>query len=57
MKDAANNTKQALDVSEKAIQKARAALKEANDNLNSTRNATAQVVITPSLFPLPEDFI
>lgn len=43
MKDAANNTKQALDVSEKAIEKANAALKEAHSNLNSTRNATAEV--------------
>lgn len=43
MKDTANNTKQALDVSQKAIEKARAALKEAHNNLNSTRNATAEV--------------
>ena len=43
MKDSANNTKQALDVSEKAIKKAKTALKDAHNNLNSTRNATAEV--------------
>ncbi|KAM9785727.1 laminin subunit beta-1 [Neosynchiropus ocellatus] len=41
--DLANSTKQALDVSEKAIEKAKAALKEAQNNLNSTRNATLEV--------------
>ncbi len=43
MKDTANNTRQALDESEKAIEKARAALHEAYSNLNSTRDATAEV--------------
>uniref|UniRef100_A0A673CE11 Laminin subunit beta-1 n=1 Tax=Sphaeramia orbicularis TaxID=375764 RepID=A0A673CE11_9TELE len=40
--DAANNTKRALDVSKKAINKAAAALKDALNNLNSTRNATTE---------------
>lgn len=43
VKDAANNTKQALVVSEKAIEKASAALKDALINLNTTRNATTEV--------------
>uniref|UniRef100_A0A673C7J4 Laminin subunit beta-1 n=1 Tax=Sphaeramia orbicularis TaxID=375764 RepID=A0A673C7J4_9TELE len=43
VKDAANNTKRALDVSKKAINKAAAALKDALNNLNSTRNATTEV--------------
>ncbi|KAJ4933887.1 hypothetical protein JOQ06_006696, partial [Pogonophryne albipinna] len=43
VKDKANNTKQALDVSEKAIEKARAVMKEASSDLNRTRNATAEV--------------
>lgn len=44
MKDIANSTKKALDVSEEAINKARTALNEAHNNLNSTRNATAKVL-------------
>lgn len=43
VKDQANSTRQALDVSEKAIMKAAEALIEAQANLNGTRNATAQV--------------
>lgn len=46
MKDQANSTRQALDVSEKAIKKAAEALNEAQVNLNGTRNATAQVDLT-----------
>lgn len=38
-----NITKEALKASGKAIEKAQAALKEAHNNLNSTRNATAEV--------------
>lgn len=49
MKDIANNTKQALDVSKKAIKKARTALNEAHNNLNSTKNATAEVQRTVEL--------
>lgn len=44
MKDKADNTKQALNVSEMAIEKAQTALDEAQKNLNSTRNATAEVL-------------
>lgn len=43
VKDQANSTRQALDVSEKAIKKAVEALNEAQANLNRTRNATTQV--------------
>lgn len=43
VKDIASKTRQALNMSEEAIEKARAALLEAQDNLNSTRNATAEV--------------
>ncbi|XP_035015327.1 laminin subunit beta-2 [Hippoglossus stenolepis] len=43
VEDKVNSTKQALDVSEKAIEKARTTLEEANNNLNSTRQATAEV--------------
>lgn len=43
MKNTANDTRQALDLSEEAIDKARMALEEAHNNLNSTRNATAEV--------------
>ena len=43
MKDKASNTKQALDMSEKAIGKARTAMERAQNNLNRTRNATAKV--------------
>lgn len=43
VKDAANDTQQALDVSERAIEKARTALEEAKNNLNSTRTATSEV--------------
>lgn len=43
VKDQANSTRQALDVSEKAIKKAADALNEAQANLNVTMNATAQV--------------
>lgn len=46
MKDQANSTRQALDVSEKAIKKAAEALSEAQANLNDTRKATAQVDLT-----------
>lgn len=46
VKDQANSTKQALDLSEKAIKKAAEALKEAQANLDGTRNATAQVDLT-----------
>lgn len=52
VKDLANSTKQMLDVSEKAIKKAMNALKKAHSNLNSTRNATAQVDATESDFCL-----
>ncbi|XP_037540958.1 laminin subunit beta-1 [Nematolebias whitei] len=41
--DRVNSTKQALNVSEEAIVKARIALKEAHDNLNISKNATAEV--------------
>lgn len=41
--DTAKSTKRALDVSEKAIEEAKSALKEAHNNLNRTRNATAEV--------------
>lgn len=50
MKDLVNSTKQTLDMSEKAIKKAMDALKKAHVNLNSTRNATAQVDATESDF-------
>uniref|UniRef100_A0AAX7V704 Laminin, beta 2-like n=1 Tax=Astatotilapia calliptera TaxID=8154 RepID=A0AAX7V704_ASTCA len=43
VKDMTNITKEALKASGKAIEKAQAALKEAHNNLNSTRNATAEV--------------
>ncbi|KAF6722452.1 Laminin subunit beta-4 [Oryzias melastigma] len=43
VKDEANSTKQALSASDKAIEKATAALKEAQSNLNNTQNATAEV--------------
>lgn len=48
VKAQANSTRQALDMSEKAIKKAAEALKEAEANLNSTRNATAEVGLTHS---------
>nr|XP_015824219.2 laminin subunit beta-2 isoform X1 [Nothobranchius furzeri]XP_054602176.1 laminin subunit beta-2 isoform X1 [Nothobranchius furzeri] len=38
-----NNTKQALDLSERAVETAKKALKEASDNLDSTKNATSEV--------------
>lgn len=41
--DRVNGTKQALNVSEEAIEKARSALKEAHDNLNISKSATAEV--------------
>lgn len=43
MKNTANDTNHALDLSKEAIEKARAALNEARSNLNSTQNATAEV--------------
>ncbi|XP_034447228.1 laminin subunit beta-2 [Hippoglossus hippoglossus] len=43
VEDKVNSTKQALDVSEKAIEEARTTLEESNNNLNSTRQATAEV--------------
>ncbi|PWA32873.1 hypothetical protein CCH79_00016425 [Gambusia affinis] len=43
VRDLVNSTKQALNVSEVAIEKAKAALKEARVNLNSTKNSTAEV--------------
>ncbi|XP_023188119.1 laminin subunit beta-2-like [Xiphophorus maculatus] len=43
VRDLVNSTKQALNVSEVAIEKAKAALKEARDNLNRTKNSTAEV--------------
>lgn len=43
VKNKANDTRQALDLSEEAIDKAQTALAEAHSNLNSTRNATAEV--------------
>lgn len=54
MKDLVNSTKQKLDVSEKAIKKAMNALKKAHANLNSTRNATAQVDAAESDFCSPQ---
>lgn len=44
MKDLTNNTKEALKASEQAAEKAMAALTEAQSNLNTTRNATAEVL-------------
>lgn len=43
VKNTANDTRSALDLSEEAIDKAKMALDEAHNNLNSTRNATAEV--------------
>lgn len=53
VKDQTKSTKQELNVSEKAIKKAMDALKKAHGNLNSTRNATAQVDATESDFCSP----
>ena len=43
VKDKVDLTKKALDVSQKAIGQAEGALRDALDNLNRTRNATATV--------------
>lgn len=43
VKEAANQTRLALDISEKAIQEASSALRGAEENLNSTRSATSEV--------------
>lgn len=52
--DLVNNTRQALNVSEEAIEKARTALKEAHDNLNISKNATTEVHLdTGSAFVSP----
>ena len=50
VRDIVNNTKQTLDETEKAIEKAKTALKEAQSNLNGTKNATAEVQMTEYYF-------